>query len=195
MTAQNASDNALHVIQLAEFGMHDFTCETAISDADLSAGLVMTRVNNACQQLLPSKCRVDEWYDGVTCQSRARYLQPLLIQPNMLQVRFLDEPQGSVTWHDYSVNGTSSTLLREFNYHVMFVSNGVQSVHVLGMQEVRHTTASQCTDDLFIGAVQCECNDDHVAERDRSPQPDCHVQRLQQRAARVRGDQSRALAD
>lgn len=80
MTAQNSSDNALHVIQLAEFGMHDFTCETAISDADLSAGLVMTRVNDACQQLLPSKCHVDEWYNGVTCQSRAHYEQALLIQ-------------------------------------------------------------------------------------------------------------------
>jgi len=83
---------------------------------------------------LPSKCHVDEWYDGVTCQSRAHYEQPLQLQPSMLQVRFLNEPQGSVTWHDYSGNGTS-TLLREFNYHVVFISNGVQSVHVLGMQE------------------------------------------------------------
>lgn len=136
MTAWNASDNALHVIQLAEFGLHDFSCETAISASDLSAGLVMTRVNNQCQQLLPSKCHVDEWYNGVTCQSRAHYTQPLLVQPNMLQVRFLNEPQGSVTWQDYSVNGTSSTLLREFNYHVIFISNGIQTVHVLGMQEV-----------------------------------------------------------
>jgi hypothetical protein len=65
-----------------------------------------------------------------------RHSPPLIAQPNMLQVRFLDEPQGSVTWQDYSVNGTSSTLLREFNYHVIFISNGLQSVHVLGMQEV-----------------------------------------------------------